>query len=646
MKRTKTLPWIIGILLATLLFAALLLVTDFRYSGSDDAPILRSFMGYEGGVPARFHLYLHTVFAWLLHGLALLFPGVAWFSILQLFLLWLSCAVIGKSCVQAAGTSVPSSAGPAKRGLASLAGLAAAMIFLLVFGAYVLCRISYTTTAALLGAAAVAQLLSVDAHARPGRILRGMGLSVALLLCCYCLRQMSVLPPLAFWALGLGGKILARARAAKGEAEAKLPSAAGEGAGPDSSRRSPQVRPAIKPLVYGALLCALCFGAFAGLRAAEISARGLHGFLDWQKARIQLFDYSSFNADQSPETLEKLGWSPAKMKLVANWFFMDSDITAEAFRTLYEAQPEAAYTFGDRAAGIPLVLDHFGRAEPPYRHAVLALLALWVYALLAPTAGGRRAGGNRPAAGRQRTAILLALPLGALMLFYLAYQGRLPLRAAASALLPLGAFLCVGLWPRAGTPPDTSANPTEKRAGTGAMATVRAGFRATALAGCLVLCALSVNATAQRLLAQPNPEAQDRLAAPDQLDEFAVDDPDVIIIYDLALGLSDGRLFPDTSGGIPGNTLFWGGWPARSPSWLYQLAQYGIDGGAFTAHDFLRENLVLASTDGEPWQSLVTYVSEIAGPVDWEVYGMHGYVTFFQLYEEDPPEDFDGQDFW
>jgi hypothetical protein len=147
-------------------------------------------------------------------------------------------------------------------------------------------------------------------------------------------------------------------------------------------------------------------------------------------------------------------------------------------------------------------------------------------------------------------------------------------------------------------------------------------------------------------LAQPNPEAQDRLAAPDQLDEFAVDDPDVIIIYDLALGLSDGRLFPDTSGGIPGNTLFWGGWPARSPSWLYQLAQYGIDGGAFTAHDFLRENLVLASTDGEPWQSLVTYVSEIAGPVDWEVYGMHGYVTFFQLYEEDPPEDFDGQDFW
>jgi len=132
-----------------------------------------------------------------------------------------------------------------------------------------------------------------------------------------------------------------------------------------------------------------------------------------------------------------------------------------------------------------------------------------------------------------------------------------------------------------------------------------------------------------------DPEAQARTAAPMQLDEFAVDNPDVIIIYDLALALGDGRLFPGASEALPSNALFWGGWPARSPSWHYQLAQYGIDGNAFTAHDFLRDNLVLASTDGEPWQSLVTYVSEIVGPVDWEVYSMNGYINAFQLYEDE-----------
>ena len=72
-------PWWAGVAAATLLFAALLLFFSFHYIGNDDVPILRSFMGYEGGVPAHFHLYLHTLLAWALHGLALLFPGVAGF---------------------------------------------------------------------------------------------------------------------------------------------------------------------------------------------------------------------------------------------------------------------------------------------------------------------------------------------------------------------------------------------------------------------------------------------------------------------------------------------------------------------------------------------------------------------------------------
>ena len=600
-RRGWLLPWIVGILLATLLFAVLSATLDLRYYGSDDTPILRSFMGYEGGVPAQFHLYLHTAFAWLLHGLALLFPGVSWFSILQLFLLWFSCAVIGKS-LAAGRPSPPPLAGKTKRGLTLLPPLAAAAIFLLVFGAYVLCRISYTTTASLLGAAAVAQLLSVDVHACPGRILRGMGLSIALLLCCYCLRQISVLPPLAFWALGLGGKLLSRGR--------------------------------IKALLHGALLCALCFAVFAGIRAAEISLRGAQDFLAWHRARIQAFDYTHFGPDQSADTLEKLGWSPAEMLLLTNWFFMDANISTEAFQTLYEAQPEASHTFGDRAAGIPGALAEFGAREPAYVLACWALLALWLFVLLAPA---REAVPDHPAACRGKLPALLALPLGAALMGYLAYQGRMPLRAVASVLFPLGTFLCMGLpglssrtrFPVVGS---AISNPE-----TGVGSRVPALL---ALLACLVLCGLSVGATAQRVFAPMDPEAEAWLDIPGQLDAYALENPDVIIIHDMTLVL-DRRLFPDTAEGIPGNILFWGGWPARSPSWLYQLAQYGIDGNTFTAHDFLRDNLVLASTDGEPCLSLVSYVSEIVGPVDWEVYSMYGYINTFQLYEVEPWEDFE-----
>ena len=103
MRRGRTItPWLWGLLIATMLFSALLLFASYQYIGSDDAPILRSFMGYDGGVPATFNLYLHTAFAWLLYALAMLAPGVAWFSILQLFLLWFSQVVIVKSLAQLA----------------------------------------------------------------------------------------------------------------------------------------------------------------------------------------------------------------------------------------------------------------------------------------------------------------------------------------------------------------------------------------------------------------------------------------------------------------------------------------------------------------------------------------------------------------
>jgi hypothetical protein len=65
MRRSRTLsPWLWGVAVATLWPRRCLRSRPSSTSGSDDAPILRAFMGYEGGEPATFHLYLHTAFAW------------------------------------------------------------------------------------------------------------------------------------------------------------------------------------------------------------------------------------------------------------------------------------------------------------------------------------------------------------------------------------------------------------------------------------------------------------------------------------------------------------------------------------------------------------------------------------------------------
>ena len=78
------------------------------------------------------------------------------------------------------------------------------------------------------------------------------------------------------------------------------------------------------------------------------------------------------------------------------------------------------------------------------------------------------------------------------------------------------------------------------------------------------------------------------------LDEYALENPDYLVIYDFTL-VMDCRMFPDTSLGIPQNVMFWGGWALRSPENLAQMAAYGIDGAHFAPEDFLRDNVCLAS---------------------------------------------------
>ncbi len=573
-------PWIIGILVATLFMGALAVFIPFRYAASDDAPILRSFMGYEGGAPATFNLYLHTALAWLLHGLAVVFPGVAWFSLLQLFLLWFSCVVIVKCFCQCA----------ANRGIPFWMGLIISGCFLLICPIFIVCRISYTTTAALVGAAAVAQLTSMNARtATDVQIIRSMLLSIGLLLTCYCIRQVGVLPPLAFWLINLG--VIWRVSF--------------------KSIRSP------KPLIIGALVCALSFGLFAGVRAVELKTRGLDDFMEWQQARIELFDYTEFGDNTDDAALDALGWSRSKFNLVSSWYFMDEDITADSFRALLAAQPESEpVPLWARLTGSLSTLHRFFVASPIFVSSCSLVLVLCLGNLLLAL---RRRGSR---AGWLFLASLAGYGLMLVLMFYLAWEGRMPMRAAVSIVFPAVVFQCGLFFRCVACQPDSNEayhwlNPISR----------------ITITLCLLLATIGSIQHMVDLHPPANPEMEARAMTPQDLDAFALSDPDMLIICDLSLS-TDTRLFPDTTCGIPGNVMFWGGWQARTPSWQYQLAQYGIDGTAFTGKDFLRENVLVAGTDGQPWESLTTHIGESAGTeVDWDFYDESGYIGFYQYYE-------------
>ena len=581
----KMTPWLVGILLTTLFFGVLYLIVPFEYEGPDDYPILRSFMGYEGGVPASFHLYVHTGFAWLLYGLAMLFPGIAWFSILQLVLLWFSCVVIVKSTVQCA----------VRQRLSLWAGALVGLLFLLAFATLFICRITYTVTSALVGAAAVAQLLSIDCgDASSRQILRSMLLSIALLLCAYSLRQITVLAPLAFWCLALCFMAVRHFRT------------------PFTRDIDAPFRP-LKSLLIGALTCALCFGVLAGIRFVEIKALHMEDFLRWQRARINVFDYTSFATDTDPESVAELGWSMPQYDLMLRWYLMDANITAEALEKLYALQPNANLTLSDRLPLLSATLGSFLADEP---RILAAMFFLPLAAFFCIFHRNSSKGENRWI-WRSAVAVLL---LAAVLLCYLAAQGRLPLRAAVNVTLPASVFMLMLMLAAHG-----------EQLGHASKLSLRL------FAAAFLLCfGFAVFQTGQSLYTPP-PEDPDEVSVYDiinaDLDAFALENPDVLIIYDTTL-LHDRRLFPDTSEGIPGNVLFWGGWPTHAPSWNHQLAVYGLDGDNFTASDFLRENVVLASGVYEPRQSLLNYIAEsVSGEVYWDFYGEYGYLYFFSFFE-------------
>lgn len=91
---------------------------------------------------------------------------------------------------------------------------------------------------------------------------------------------------------------------------------------------------------------------------------------------------------------------------------------------------------------------------------------------------------------------------------------------------------------------------------------------------------------------------------------------------------------PSTELGIPTNVMFWGGWGARSPEYMAQLAAFGIDGNNMDATVFLQDNVRLArGVIDPPPDVLMAYLQELTGSeIDYGFDGEWGGVHIFQLY--------------
>lgn len=388
--------WLTGIAAATGLWLFLFAFCDVYFSANDDQFLLRTF---TGGAPAgapTFHLYIHAMYAFPLRWLNELFPGVAWVSILEIALLWLSVATMTKSIIQCFEHRC-------KR-FGFVLGCFFALCFLLLHMFYLLARPTYTIVAASLSAACVAQFLSVDcAKATDRQILRAMGYSLLLLVLCYGLRQMTALPALAF----CGVAFLYRFFTCFGMGK--------------------WLKRSAKPLWITLISVAVVMGGLAVAREAEITLRGQRDYLAWQQARISVLDYITLK-NISEEGREAIGWSDTQVSLLDNWYTMEEAISTEAFEYVREHE----YNSQTRTTPGAAILDF--RTRSPWVAASLMVLFMVGLACLLGLLFRRK--------GLWTFLALMATACGCLaLLAYLAIQGRLPYRAVMVPVLPAAALV-------------------------------------------------------------------------------------------------------------------------------------------------------------------------------------------------------------
>lgn len=563
-RKNARLCWCWGAGITALLWGFLLCFSDIYFAANDDQFILRAMTGFQPGGTPDFHPFLLGFYVYPLRWLQRFFPGVAWYSLLELLLLALALTVILKSLLQCwlrAGRRL-------RTGLLLCAGYAA------LYGSNYLARVTFTVTGAMLGAAAVAQILSIDCQSASDRsLLRAMTLAILLLILCYGLRQLSLVPVLGY----CGIAFLLRFCSFFGFGK--------------------QTKRSARPMLVAAGLALLILGGLFAGRALEIRLKQKQDALQWQQARSQVLDYINLKSLPS-EALESVGWTDEQRILLDKWNTMDEAISTEALRSVRKNWYNSETTTTAGAA-----IEDLRWRSPWFVQTMVVLFGLGLFALFC-------AFRNR----RENPWLPLALLMTGLLCFlffcYLALKGRLPYRAVTVALLPAAAmvFCLLGECP---------------------LPTARKGWRA-ALG---ILLAVSMAAPLPALLGAVRRRRSpwDYNAHAD-MDAQALTHPDLLLIYSTEL-VNDMRMFPDTSQGVPQNLTFWGGWSRGSDEYNAKLAAFGLDGEHFTAADWLRPALRFISLKEAPDEALLAYLRSELGPVEWEAEKVSAGLYFFRFFQ-------------
>lgn len=575
--------WGYAAIIAGLLIVFIKFHLGFIFESSDDYAVLFSVAGYYTGHPypeISFMNYLFTQMFCLLYTACNWIP---WYGLYFLGIHWVSGTIFIYS-IFAIGSRIHVSK-------LWLVLFAVVLSFgLLLFPMH---RMQFTATAGLIGAAAILLLLTADWNRMSKRENTVLYiLSVFCLFLSYLQRAMSGKVAIAFWMVALCYHLFQQKFVNRCKMKQVLTRLAGA--------------MGLFLVLMGVTLAANYYYAHYGDNAEYIQS-GYNSY----RAEFQDYIRPNVTFDEVQDIAESVGWDQDMWDMLYSMFYFDSRWnfeTVKQFVDTYQAtvsvetQSFLKSAFQAVRNTIDFVQSNQSILFLVFVQILSLVVLIWAFF----------------SSPRQRWADLLAglasFGAGLLLVVYLSFSGRLILRAAQSVLIP-ASFLTIGvvlttlshcISVRADLP-DRQIKEQKNRL-----------IRICAFAGAaLVLVSLEIPIYTSLLSGQDGNATAKRCLK--TIEEYAIDNPKNIYIYDFSFGGDPAAYYPFTVyTDPPTNLLPHGGWTALTTIYQQQLALNALDD--FNAEDYLKDNVYFLTRNPKEnpkqnFHTLLRYLDHMLGNV-------------------------------
>ena len=392
--------WVIAAVAAGFAMLASFLLIPAFFPTNDDPYIQQILSGGVSGEPSPYVMFVNFVLCWAVSRLFIVAPGVPWWVLTHLALLFLAISLVGRTLIVLTRRILPGRPLPSALELLAVFFLDCGLFSVLV------ARMQFTTTSTVLFAAAIFSTCcwGVVNDKLAGSIVGRCVLPATLAVFGSAMRGQSGLVGFFFWGLAAVASIAAR----------------------DGGLREKSLSSRL--LIASIGVAALVSLGLMGVHEYAYSSPEWSSNRELSRQLAAYTDYERMPYGQNSDVYDSVGWGEDLVELTGDWFHMDERVNEEALSTINVANNSWIESLLNNPLGTLLSrLGEFGQPTP------------MAYAALLMTIGILALSGARRKSDEIASWVIAIACIG--LLAYLVIRGRLPERAAYSVMLPATAAL-------------------------------------------------------------------------------------------------------------------------------------------------------------------------------------------------------------